>query len=137
MAKSTALTPKGSFISSASTLLPQVIVSIYLLLALVVFIVTPFLASRWLATPFLGRFIEPTLIFNATNPVDPNSQWPALNQGIKLGDQILALDGKTVSTTAQIEDTLSQYHFGQIQIPSGLLTRQEIYFKTPLMVAAY
>jgi signal transduction histidine kinase len=110
-------------------MLAQAWVGLYLLAALFVFAVSPFVTANWLALPFLGGFIEPTLVFNDAKPfnppdsgrvnppdsgrVNPASPWSALNQGIQLGDQPLSIDGVPVSSTAQIEQVLKQHTFGQ------------------------
>ena len=37
-------------------------------IALIAFLIIPFLAANWLRTPFLGAFIEQTNIFNGVGP---------------------------------------------------------------------
>ena len=45
---------------------------VFLSLALVVgvFLVTPYLAWRWISQPFIGAFIEPNLVFNGVGSPD-------------------------------------------------------------------
>jgi len=61
--------------------LPQALVMAYILIGLVTYLIVPFLALNWINTPFIGAFVEQTLIFNGTGPTKNPEAWSAYNQG--------------------------------------------------------
>jgi hypothetical protein len=71
----------------------QVAVFAYQVMAVAAFIAAIFLARFWLAAPFLGAFYEHTMVFNEVGPVRPSEAWDLYNQGVKLGDRLMAVNG--------------------------------------------
>lgn len=68
----------------------QYIVLAYQGIAILALVVAPFLAYRYGQTPFLGVFLEPTLVTNASGGQDP--AWTLYNQGLnKFGNQLISL----------------------------------------------
>jgi len=67
-------------------------------------------------TPFLGAFYEHTMVFNGVVPAGPDASWDLRNQGVKLGDQLLEVNGQTVNSTFEVQSILSGFHPGD-QIP--------------------
>jgi hypothetical protein len=53
----------------------QIIVLIYQGAALIVFAIIPFLAINWLRTPFIGAFVEQTMVFNGVGQESPAETW--------------------------------------------------------------
>src|SRR4051812_10236223 len=68
-------------------------VATVLVLTLVIYLLaTPALAFRWLHQPFLGAFVEQTLVFNNVGATDA-VPWPAFAAGVRPGDMLQAIDG--------------------------------------------
>ena len=55
-------------------------------------LITPSLAFRWRSQPFIGAFLEQTMVLNNTGAGGP-APWPAFAAGARPGDQLLAVDG--------------------------------------------
>jgi signal transduction histidine kinase len=73
---------------------------------------TPALALRtYWGQPFLGGFVEHTLLFNDYGAAGPN-QLPAFAAGVRPGDQLLAVDGARVSSAGDIAAVLSRKQVG-------------------------
>jgi signal transduction histidine kinase len=87
----------------------QGIVLIYQLVAVLVFAASLYLASDWLTNPFIGGFFEHTFILNGSNTVEEGKTWAMYAQGFELGDQLLAVDGAPVTTSAQLRDILGSH----------------------------
>jgi len=91
----------------------QVIVVAYQLLAVVAFILALFFATSWMKTPFLGAFYEHTLVFNGAAPSGDSAAWDLYTQGVKLGDQLIAVNGVDVHSTAEVQNILSRFFPGE------------------------
>src|SRR5258708_23113772 len=86
----------------------RVVVFSALLLTLVIYLLaTPALAFRWLRQPFLGGFVEQTLVFNNVGATGAQP-WPAFAAGVQPGDQLLAIDGTPVADSASIAAALAE-----------------------------
>src|SRR5258706_10110437 len=69
----------------------RVAVFTVLVLTLIIYLLaTPALAFRWLRQPFLGGFVEQTLVFNNVGATD-TQPWPAFAAGVLPGGRLLAL----------------------------------------------
>jgi PDZ domain len=88
-------------------------VATVLVLTLAIYLLaTPALAFRWLRQPFLGAFVEQTLVFN--NVGATNAQpWPAFAAGVLPGDKLQAINGVTVDSADAIAHVLAQKAPGQ------------------------
>jgi len=94
--------------------LATLIVFCVLLLAVSMHIIAPALALRWASQPFIGAFVEPTLILNGTGPkewaliaddtADPN--------GASYPDRLISIGGIPVRSTADIDRALSRFSIG-------------------------
>ncbi len=113
------------------------VVLMYLVVGLVVMAITPPLAFRWMEQPFIGAFIEQTLIINNVSP----SRWGAwaVHHAIhEFGYRIVAIDGQELHSTADLEQELSRRAPGDLvlltfQSPNGvLITRQSVLQRFPL-----
>ncbi|MEP7359721.1 MAG: PDZ domain-containing protein, partial [Anaerolineales bacterium] len=79
----------------------------------------PALAITWQRQPFLGAFLEQTLILNDTGASGPQP-WPAFAAGALPGDQLLAVDGVPVRTSREVSYILSGKAAGQpVQLTLG------------------
>jgi signal transduction histidine kinase len=80
------------------------------LLALVTVVIKAFI---YFQTPFIGSFVEHTLVLNAGQPVNPGT-WEAKSRGLEFGHQALAIDGKKVASIQEFNAILSEYSFGDV-----------------------
>jgi signal transduction histidine kinase len=91
----------------------QVVVFVYQFIAVTAFVAALFLAASWLRSPFLGAFYEHTLIFNDAVPVGDGAGWDLYKQGVKLGDQLISVNGIEVHSTAEAQNVLSGFFPGE------------------------
>ncbi|MEJ2706263.1 MAG: GAF domain-containing protein [Anaerolineales bacterium] len=96
--------------------LAPALVLLYLLSVLIAMIVLPFWASLWMRTPFMGAFLEHTLVISNAGPTRPGT-WALHSQGVVAGSRLVALDGRNVSETGDLLQALSRRKVGeQVQI---------------------
>ncbi len=87
----------------------------YQLIALVTFAIVPLLAFNWIQTPFIGAFIEHTMLANAVRPQTLDTSWPAFTQGLnEFGVQLTHINGEPVSTPTDMQETLRNYVVGEV-----------------------
>ncbi len=90
----------------------QWVVLLYQVAAVVVFMTGIFLANRWMRQPFLGALYESTLVFNGTGPAENTPAWALFHQ-VKVGEQLLAVDGIPVSNSEEIRIILKDRFPGE------------------------
>src|SRR4051812_23155103 len=79
----------------------RILLALVLTVTAVVYIIVPFLALKWLATPFPGVFVEyPNNVNGTTSAV--GNHWTGWDDGLKSGDLILEYDGQPVQNPQQI-----------------------------------
>jgi signal transduction histidine kinase len=108
----------------------QIIVLGYQALAVAVLIATLSLASNWLRQPFLGAFVEHTLVFNGVGPKEKPG-WELLNRGYTFGNQLVAVNGQNVSNAADIHTALESATVGEtipvtIRTPQGEVKTEDV-----------
>src|SRR5215475_3988819 len=91
----------------------QSIVLVYQILAVVVFVLSLFLAYDWLSTPFIGGFFEQTMVLNGTDTTEPGKQWALYQQGFTLGDQLRSVNGSPISSADDLDRALDSLQAGQ------------------------
>ena len=95
----------------------QAIVLAYQGIALIAFLVIPFLAVNWMQAPFLGAFVEQTLVFNGVGQETPPEAWRLfLDKSLQLDYQLVKVNGTEVRSEAQIRAALATSQPGQ-QVP--------------------
>ena len=86
----------------------QIIVLIYQGIALIAFMVIPFLAVSWMRAPFLGAFVEQTMVFNGVGQETPTESWGLfLDKQLWINYQIANINGMDVHNEAQIRTALA------------------------------
>src|SRR5512138_3932644 len=86
----------------------QILVLAYQGIALIAFLVIPFLAINWLKTPFLGAFVEQTLVFNGVGSKAPPQTWDlSLDSSLWLKAQMVEVSGTPVRSSGQIRAALA------------------------------
>ncbi len=83
-----------------------------LALTLVMYLGCALLALRWARQPFMGGFVEPTLIFNDAGATGPDP-WPAFAAGVRPLDQLLTVNGQPVPNSRALNQRLAQMQVGQ------------------------
>ncbi|RME08018.1 MAG: GAF domain-containing protein [Anaerolineae bacterium] len=94
----------------------QIRLAIYLtagfqVIAAIAVIAMGVLAFQFRAAPFLGVFVEHTLMVNGIQPIRPGS-WNGRAAGLETGDLITAIDGEAVHTPAQLFAALRKHAIG-------------------------
>lgn len=102
--------------------IPPILILTYHGIAVVAFLVIPFLASSWLKVPFPGGFIEQTMMVNHTAPADP-ADWPIVGYGEEIGNFLVEVAGTEVSTTAELRAALGNFVPGET-IPLTIRTSE-------------
>ena len=90
----------------------QWIVFIYQILAVVVFMISIYLGMRWVQMPFLGAFVEHSMVFNGVGPTEPSAAWELFEE-VKLGDQLVKINDNPVTNSLQMQDILQKYFPGE------------------------
>jgi signal transduction histidine kinase len=83
-------------------------------LALLAFLVIPFLAVQWMRTPFVGAFVEQTMVFNGVGQTTPAQTWSLFqDKSLWLKSQLVQVNGAEVKNEAQVRAALANSHPGQ------------------------
>ena len=88
------------------------LVFIYQLTALLCFAIIPLLAANWLRQPFIGAFLEHTLMINTVTPTRPGT-WDLQGQGLPFGYQLAGIDDHPIGDSRQFSQVISTYQAGQ------------------------
>ncbi len=92
----------------------QIVVLVYQGIALLAFLVIPFLAIQWLKTPFLGAFVEQTMVFNGVGQASPPQSWSLFqDKSLWLKSQLVQVNGVEVRSDAQVQAALAHTRTGQ------------------------
>ncbi|HEY3311613.1 MAG TPA: GAF domain-containing protein [Anaerolineales bacterium] len=90
----------------------QYLVIVYQAIAVLAMIAIPFWALSFFQQPFLGVFLEHTMLTNGVGPDEHPSGWPLYDQGVRFGHQLLSLSFTNANNPpAAIEPK----RFGQIE----------------------
>src|SRR5919112_4916406 len=84
----------------------QWIVLIYQTIAVLIFAASMILGLDWLNDPFIGGMFEQTMVLNGTDTREPGEQWALYEEGFKIGDQLVSVDGQPVSSGEELHNTL-------------------------------
>ena len=91
----------------------QAVVIVYQVLAVVVFVASLFLANDWLTNPFLGGFLEQTLVLNGSDTREAGKHWALYEAGFKLGDQLVSVAGQPISSSSDLRQMMRSWQIGQ------------------------
>lgn len=127
-AETTPATNSESNIEFRDTLarLASVIIVFALVAVTIVYLFAPFNAMRWVRLPFLGGYVEPTIVINASGPRDDPS-WAILNNPqyeIRYPDRLVTVDNVTIHSTDDLTRVLQSHAVGDtvqttIELNSG------------------
>lgn len=109
----------------------QVLVFLYQFVAAAAFVAAIFLGTAWVKLPFMGAFYEQTLVFNGVAPGGGTDAWNLYNQGVGLGDRLVAVNGIQVHSTADVRGVLKDFFPGEtipvtIESASGELSTLDV-----------
>lgn len=93
----------------------QITVTVYQAVTIAAFMMAILFAVQWLGIPFIGILVEPTLVVNGATPTGAEP-WNMYEQGVRAGDQIIAVKNTPVGSTREIMDLLST-NFGGEDVP--------------------
>ncbi len=88
----------------------RAIVSLLLIGTMAVLIAAAVFAWQVVHTPFPGLFAEPTMIVNSLG--DPT--WSGMAAGLRIPEQILAIDGQPIDDTRDMAQILTHYEVGDV-----------------------
>ena len=88
---------------------PQVLVVIYQGLALVIFLTVPFFAWIWFKTPFIGAFVEQTLVINGVGQKDGSATWKLLADNPGFGNQVIQISGTEIHASTEMQQVLEKH----------------------------
>jgi signal transduction histidine kinase len=91
---------------------------IYQGLVIIAFLIYPILAYQYFKTPFIGAFIDNTMVVNGVHPEPVPENWDLTLQGAQTGDQLLTLDGVPVASYGDMRQVLL-LHFPGETIPAA------------------
>jgi len=86
---------------------------IYQGLVIIAFLVYPFLAYQYISTPFIGAFIDNTMVVNNVHPEPVPANWDLIKQGARPGDQLLVLDNTPVTSYSAMRQVLLKHFPGE------------------------
>jgi len=92
----------------------QAIVLLYQGMAIIVVGLSLVWGYSWLRKPFIGGFVEHTLVLNNSDTTVDDTQWAMYAQGFALGDQIVAVAGEPVANSGDIGRVLDSFNAGQV-----------------------
>ena len=96
----------------------QAVIVIYMVIVLAALLVQILVSGGWLNAPFIGAFVEPTMVFNGNDSIEQPSSWSAIQQGIVSRDQLLAVDGQPVYTARTLQSFLQGKSVGDAVVLS-------------------
>jgi signal transduction histidine kinase len=86
----------------------------YLTLVSVVAVLASIFALQWLDRPFLGAFVEHTLVLNGVGPADhPGRAWELYRQEPHFGPRVIAINGEPIPDSRTFHQVLGRYFPGE------------------------
>ena len=70
-------------------------------------------AYNFFRSPFIGSFVQHTLIFSQAESVGPNS-WEGEIKGLEFGDQLQSIDEVDIHSVDELHQELQNYEIGDI-----------------------
>lgn len=90
----------------------QYLVVVYQVIAVMAMIAMPYWAFRFFQQPFMGIFLEHTLVTNGVGPDGDLSGWPMYSQGLRFGSQLVSVS--TLDANLQRLETVQPKSFDQV-----------------------
>lgn len=94
--------------------LPQAMVLLYLVVGLTIYMILPFLAQDWMRLPFIGGFLDKTLVFNDLGPTGDPESWPAYQLNLTKNQQrLVAVNDQNMTRVDELRAILLPLSYGQ------------------------
>ena len=100
-------------INDALGKITQWIVLIYQTIAVLIFAASLILGLDWLNDPFVGGLFEQTMVLNGTDTRQAGEHWALYEQGFQIGDQLVSVNGRPISSGEDLHNTLIALQIGQ------------------------
>ncbi|MCX6079458.1 MAG: GAF domain-containing protein [Chloroflexi bacterium] len=91
----------------------QYMVIIYQAIVVLAMIAIPFWAFRFFQQPFIGVFVEHTMLTNGVGPDSNSVNWPIYDQGLRFGFQLVSIS--TLDANKNPIQIIEPKRFGQIE----------------------
>lgn len=91
----------------------QYLVIIYQVFAVLAMLAIPVWAMRFFQEPFIGIFVEHTMLTNGVGPGETPSGWPLYDQGLRFGHQLVSIS--TLDSSGNPLQTIQPDRFSQIE----------------------
>lgn len=126
-------TPLDSLTAFAQNHVVPAIVFLYLVTAALIFLVAPIFAYNWINTPFLGAFVEHSLVFVGTGP-ERAPVWEKLNlRETPLQHQLTKVNDSAVSSARELSVLLNEYEVGDsVELTTRSVNGEENHLKVEL-----
>jgi signal transduction histidine kinase len=91
----------------------QWIVLIYQVVAVLIVVASLLLGISWLRNPFIGGLLEQTMVLNGTDTRELGKHWALYQQGFRIGDQFVSVNGQPISSGRDLQRVLGTLKTGQ------------------------
>ena len=110
-------------VNDALSKIRQWIVLMYQTVAVLIFAASLILGLDWLNDPFIGGLFEQTMVLNGTDTRQPGSHWALYEQGFEIGDQLVSVNSRPISSGSDLHRTLIALEIGQ-SVPVEMRTTE-------------
>jgi hypothetical protein len=90
----------------------QAIVWVYQGIAVVVFIASLILGAIWIGKPFIGGFLEQTMVLNGSDTSEPGKHWSLYAQNFHVGEQLISVNGQRVFSEEDLRAAIGSAKLG-------------------------
>lgn len=109
----------------------QLVVLGYQAVAVIVFAFGLYSSYEWIRNPFIGGLLEHTMVLNGSGTREPGGQWALYEQGFKLGDQLVSINGAPIRSSDDLRSVLRSTIVGQtvaveMRVDTGEIVPAEI-----------
>ncbi len=91
----------------------QIMVIVYQAIVVLAMIAIPFWAFGFFQLPFIGVFLEHTMVTNGVGPDTKEPEWPIYDQGLVFGNQLVSLS--VLDANQKPQSTIEPKSFSQIE----------------------
>ena len=111
-------------LNTALSKITQSIVLVYQGIAVLIFVGALLLGYEWMRNPFIGGIFEQTMVLNGSDTSQTGKHWALYEAGFKIGDQLVSVNGQSVSSGRDLDRILSSLAVGQtvpvvLRMPEG------------------
>ena len=126
---------KNTLVTFTKQHIVPAIVTVYVIIAALIYLAVPVLAQYWLQTPFLGAFVEHSMVFIGAGPERSSAWEPLALDENPLTHQLLTINAQPVSNSRDLQEILREYKAGETvtlttKSITGLPTSLEVELQT-------